>query len=412
MRTLQFLSLRSIALTSLVVLWVANRSAVAQHADTVLTGPRDEIATAGGTCPIWLHYLNPSAAPVTCCFPPTLAGSLFLDGRSHRVTLELRSTADAGEVVIPAGSFARREYRLQIPLDLRGQVVLATDQAGANRVLLTLQGDALAGGLEASRNPDSAPHTAAAPDSPLSPATEFFRKHFSGYEPFYFVAGEAPTAKFQLSFKYRMLNADGSLATKAPWLTGLQLAYTQTSLWELSKPSAPFFDTSYKPELLYALERVDRGKWADWFRLDLQTGFQHESNGRGSPASRSLNLYYFRPTARFGAERGFQLTLTPRAWTYVGDMSDNPDLPDYRGYVDLRTILGWSEGLQLASSFRLGDDANRGSATLDLSYPLYRVLGRNLSVYAYAQYFTGYGESLLLYDERSSAIRAGFALYR
>jgi outer membrane phospholipase A len=29
-----------------------------------------------------------------------------------------------------------------------------------------------------------------------------------------------------------------------------------------------------------------------------------------------------------------------------------------------------------------------------------------------AQYFTGYGESLLLYNQRSDAFRVGFALYR
>jgi outer membrane phospholipase A len=36
----------------------------------------------------------------------------------------------------------------------------------------------------------------------------------------------------------------------------------------------------------------------------------------------------------------------------------------------------------------------------------------SFSLYLQAQYFTGYGESLLGYKQRSDIFRAGFALYR
>jgi outer membrane phospholipase A len=264
-----------------------------------------------------------------------------------------------------------------------------------------------------------APSTATAPTpsepkpKPLPTAVVFFKEHFSPYEPFYFVAGpESPTAKFQISFKYRLLNSDGPLATEVPWLTGLHLGYTQTSLWDLDQPSSPFLDSSYKPELLYSLERVDRGQWADWFGLDLQTGLQHESNGREGLESRSLNIAYLRLWAQFGQENQLQFTVIPRAWGYLGSMTDNPDLSRYRGYVDLRTILGWEHGLQLSTLGRLGDHADKASAQFDLSYPLNNLFGGSFSWYLHAQYFIGYGESLLYYDERSSAIRFGFSLFR
>lgn len=60
----------------------------------------------------------------------------------------------------------------------------------------------------------------------------------------------------------------------------------------------------------------------------------------------------------------------------------------------------------------VGDDWNRGNLQVDLSYPLMRFLYGNLGLYLYAQYFLGYGESVLYYNERSSAFRLGFALYR
>jgi outer membrane phospholipase A len=192
----------------------------------------------------------------------------------------------------------------------------------------------------------------------------------------------------------------------------VHLAYTQTSLWDLESLSKPFVDTSYKPEMFFVLPRVDAGRWADWIRLDLQAGLQHESNGKSGADSRSLNLGYFDAKVTLGAEGGFQASVAPRAWVYLGSLDENPDLPDYRGYFGLRTTLGWDKGLLLAAKGQVGDDWNRGNLQVDLSYPLMRFLYGNLGLYLYAQYFLGYGESLLHYNERSSAFRLGFALYR
>jgi phospholipase A1/A2 len=74
--------------------------------------------------------------------------------------------------------------------------------------------------------------------------------------------------------------------------------------------------------------------------------------------------------------------------------------------------VGWARGLQLAAMGRMGDDWEHGSLQLDLTYPMMAMLSRSFSLYLQVQYFTGYGESLLLYNQRSDAVRAGFALYR
>ncbi len=109
--------------------------------------------------------------------------------------------------------------------------------------------------------------------------------------------------------------------------------------------------------------------------------------------------------------KAYDSLLVRRLWGYVGDLSDNPDLDEYRGYFDLRAVIGWRRGLQLAALGRMGHEGNNSSAQFDLTYPMMRIFD-SFSVYLQAQYFTGYGDSLLRYNQRSDVVRLGFALYR
>ena len=61
---------------------------------------------------------------------------------------------------------------------------------------------------------------------------------------------------------------------------------------------------------------------------------------------------------------------------------------------------------------RLGDELNHGSMEVDLTYPMWRLPVLKSSVFLDVQYFNGYGESLLLYNQRTWAVRAGFSLFR
>ncbi len=243
---------------------------------------------------------------------------------------------------------------------------------------------------------------------------EYFRNHFYPHEPFYFVAGpDSPNAKFQYSFKYQLVDESSGLATNLPPVTNLFAAFTQTSLWDWNKASAPFEDSSYKPELLYSHSRIAHAGEPEWLRLDLQTGVMHESNGRDGEASRSLNIAYLRPRLLLGRADDWQVSLSPRGWFYVGDLDDNRDLPRYRGYADLRLVVGKADGIQLAALGRMGNRADRGSVQLDLTFPLRRFSKwAGLTWYLHAQYFEGYGESLLHYNERSTAYRFGFSIFR
>ncbi len=390
-------------------------TALADGATVFLAGPTNAVI-AGERTSIWLHFLNTTSRRITLTVPPRV-DILFNAGiPSLTATAELSSPTDP-PLSLVRGAFVRREYTLMVPAGIEGPATVSAPSIGtaAAAVLVSLPPKAGPSPIE----PVEQRQTLEALEKSKTPGKldydpiEFFKRHFSGYEPFYFIAGpDSPNAKFQFSFKYQVLNEDGVLAQHAPALTGVHFAFTQTSLWDWNKPSAPFLDSSYKPELFYWMNVVDRGAWADWFRFDVQGGVQHESNGRDGTSSRSLNMLYFKSGLSFGPQNGLQLTLAPRAWVYLPDLYDNQDLPRYRGYADLRAILGWADGLQLASMLRIGDEADRASLTLDLTYPMSRLLKRRFSLYLHAQYFTGCDESFLLYRERSSAFRVGFTLFR
>lgn len=127
-------------------------------------------------------------------------------------------------------------------------------------------------------------------------------------------------ARFQLSFKARIL-------TDAERRWGLWFAYTQQSQWQVYNGdlSRPFRETNYEPEL-FATYRPDLSfAGFDWRLFAL--GYNHQSNGRADPVSRSWD----RLVAQIGLERG-DLALLLRAWYRLddgGDDDDNPDITDY-----------------------------------------------------------------------------------
>jgi phospholipase A1 len=400
----------------------------------LLSGP-EQTLPAGSKCRFWLQCLNPSQGPVTLVFPASLPCRWQLGAQEIHGELAIGLAAEAEPVVIAGGSFVRRAYQGIVPPGMVGQIVVSVSFAGGEvsaavvnaRVSAPLDSPGQPGDREASpvvaKPPALEPplqgglaRNSGGPLTNTNRSTdpdEFFRTHFFPYEPFYLIYGpESPNVKFQISFKYRLLlNTSQTVHSEPPW-RDLYLGYSQTSLWDLNKPSAPFFDSSYRPELLYFHRDLIAPEKADWFKLDLQSGFKHESNGRDGDASRSLNIVYLNPSLNFGELTGWKFTLSPRAWTYVGDLSDNPNIANYRGNADLRTVLNWKQKAQLAAMVRVGNTFDHGSLQLDLTVPLRDLPLLRSSLFFYAQYFTGYGESLLHYDQRETQYRFGLGIFQ
>ena len=224
-------------------------------------------------------------------------------------------------------------------------------------------------------------------------------------DPMYFVVGlrDGASARFQLSFKYRLFDYGSGFGRERPWLAGLYFGYTQTSLWDLSSDSKAFRDTSYRPSLFWKWERTDERTWVDAARI----GAEHESNGSDGPRSRSLNTIFVRPDWYFRSGEG-RVEFTPRINAYF-DKEENPDIANYRGYVDWR--LRYDSGGNWIATTEARYGRSGSSLLVDLSRRTRDLKIGPVSGYLHAQYFNGYGEDILDYNLRRKAqLRLGVAI--
>jgi len=233
----------------------------------------------------------------------------------------------------------------------------------------------------------------------------------SANEPIYFLLGKnsehGTDSRFQLSFKYRPFDPEGSIAEFLPLLSNLYLAYTQTTLWDIGNQSSPFRDTSYRPSIYYRWVGSGRNFLPNEWRF----GAEHESNGQGEPVSRSLNTVFVRPSWSFDLPYARLLTFSPKIQDYL-DKSGNSDIQRYRGYVDWQFRFGREDGLVLGALYRLGT-AGYSSGQLDVSYPISDRIFARTGAFVHMQFLSGYGETLLDFNKKSNTlIRIGFSIAR
>lgn len=201
--------------------------------------------------------------------------------------------------------------------------------------------------------------------------------------------------KFQISFK--------TLALKNIFKSKLDLwfAYTQSSRWQIFNEdiSRPFRETNYQPEAIFIHPiNVDIGR-LNWSYLGLS--FNHQSNGRSLPFSRSWN--------RIIIEAGFQgnnYTIQLRPWFRLNEdpsEDDNPDIDNFIGRGELLFTYAFKRiriQTNLRHSLRSGSNS-RGSLNIHLDYKLQNELSLNFQI------FHGYGENMLDYNFKQTMLSIG-----
>jgi len=206
--------------------------------------------------------------------------------------------------------------------------------------------------------------------------------------------------KFQISFKTKALhNIFGKRIGGDIWV-----GYTQTSRWQVFSPdlSRPFRETNYEPEIMLIVPTPY--KIFGMSGVFAGIGFNHQSNGRSNPLSRSWN----RVIMQFGWETQ-DLSIVLRPWWRFQEEpveDNNPGIENYVGRGDL--MVAYEKGRHDISmvarhSMRFGDD-NRGSIQMDYAFRIYDYLKLHLQV------FNGYGESLIDYNHKQTTVGIGVSL--
>ena len=224
--------------------------------------------------------------------------------------------------------------------------------------------------------------------------------YFGLYKDNYFIfgppIGQKPTKantniKFQISLGVRLTNAT------LPGGTYLHLFYTQKVFWNVLQNSMPMTDLNFNPGIGITKPLFVKNRYVGKVALLVE----HESNGRDSIQSRSWNKVSLAANIIVDPN----LMVHGKIWIPIVDGQNNKDILDYCGIYQV--------GLQAMTDNR----KFTGSVTLvkrrgwNLNYNTILEMAYRFSArynwYFFAQYYNGYGEGLLDYNQFHSQLRLG-----
>ncbi|MDR0836272.1 MAG: phospholipase A [Tannerella sp.] len=226
--------------------------------------------------------------------------------------------------------------------------------------------------------------------------------YFSLFKDNYFIGGPPigdkmkatnSNVKFQLSISQKLTRSN------LPFDTYLFIQFTQKTVWNVLEKSLPMRDMNFNPGIGLGHLIIFENRYIGKGILMLE----HESNGKDSLMSRSWNKVSF----------GANMLLTNRIegqikfWIPIIDSDNNRDILRYNGLghigLNYRTpdkrfyagmLATWrthsfSFNTQWEVSFRMNNNENQ---------------------YFFMQYYNGYGENLLDYNQYKSMLRIGFVI--
>ena len=197
--------------------------------------------------------------------------------------------------------------------------------------------------------------------------------------------------KFQVSFQMPL--ATGLFGGNKDLL----FAYTGAAWWQLFNDPAdnPFRETNYEPEVF--LRGYPRSNFMGLDFISWEFGINHQSNGQSGALSRGWD----RLIGGTAVEITDDLVIGARAWYVYRRQDTNKDLYRYMGYGDIG--VGWVPNRHTFTL--MYRPATEGDAMqLTWSYPITRYLR------LYAQYWNGYGETLIDYNVRTKRWGIGVSL--
>ncbi len=227
-----------------------------------------------------------------------------------------------------------------------------------------------------------------------------FGPYFGLYKDNYFTVGTTPfrkptstnsDVKFQISLSIRLTNA------VLPWNSFLFLFYTQKTFWNVFQNSMPMHDLNFNPGIGWSKPFFNKGRYAGKLTMLVE----HESNGRDGLDSRSWNRVSFYGSTIIDD----WLMVHAKFWIPIIDGENNSDILKYCGIYQSGVVVTtpnkkFSFGLTMVK--RSGWNLNFNTI-LEASWKVHEKSNLNL----FAQYYNGYGESLLDYNQFHSRLRVG-----
>ena len=227
--------------------------------------------------------------------------------------------------------------------------------------------------------------------------------YFTLYKDNYFIAGTTiggkPTAtnsdvKFQVSIAQRLTKST------LPFNTYLYLFYTQKCMWNVFENSMPMRDFNFNPGIGLAKHLFVKIRYVGKVTLMIE----HESNGRDGIESRSWNKVSL--ASNIFIDPNFM--VHGKVWIPIIDGQNNQDILYYSGIYQVGTTFTTPNkrfGFALTMVKRKGWNF-KYNTIWEVNYRLFK----DENQFLFLQYYNGYGENLLDYNQYHSRLRIGLVI--
>lgn len=227
--------------------------------------------------------------------------------------------------------------------------------------------------------------------------------YFGLYKDNYFIFGTSvnhtPTKtntdiKFQISIQQRLTRST------LPFGTYLYLFYSQKCWWNVLENSMPMVDLNFNPGIGLAKPLFVKNRYVGKVTLMAE----HESNGRDGLASRSWNKISLAASIMIDP----QVTVHGKVWIPIVDGQNNRDILDYSGIYQVGTEFT-SRNRRFTASVvlvkRRGWKLNYNTI-IELGYRIFR----RDNQFLFLQFYNGYCECMLDYNQFRSRVRVGIVI--
>ncbi len=225
--------------------------------------------------------------------------------------------------------------------------------------------------------------------------TLFHDNYFAvGTDPFHKITKNNSDVKFQVSIAQRLTKST------LPGHTFLFLAFTQQVMWDVFKNSMPMHDFTFNPGIGVSKPLFSKDRYIGKATLMLE----HMSNGRDSTASRSWN----RITLGTIIMIDDMLAVDGKFWIPIVDGENNRDILKYTGL--------FSGGFQVTSRDKKWGGAlhltkrKTWHMSFNISAQLFWRPWKQANQYFFIDWYNGYGENLLDYNQWHNRIRVGLLI--